>query len=551
MPASDSTVADPDWWRGAVIYQIYPRSFFDSNGDGVGDLAGIETKLSAVAALGVDAVWISPFFKSPMKDFGYDVSDYRDVDPLFGNLDDFKRLLAAAHALGLRVIIDLVLSHTSDQHPWFVESRRDHQNPKADWYVWADATDCGNPPNNWLSLFGGAAWEWDAARGQYYMHNFLVSQPDLNFHNREVQEAVLDTARFWLDLGVDGFRLDVVNFFFHDAQLRDNPPAPTDFAARMVDMSNPYAFQDHVYDKHRPENLPFLERFRALLDEYPGSTTLGELGVDRDVPAESENYTLAGRRLHQVYNFDLMTSEVSASGLAEIIRAMAAGLTSGWVAWAMSNHDFPRVISRWGFAEHRAEAAPMLIALLASLRGSPCLYQGEELGLGQAYIPYEQIRDPYALAFWPNFKGRDGCRTPYPWRHDAPFGGFSTATPWLPAPVEHLLIAFDLQVADPGSPLNRVRRFLHWRRTVPALWRGDIEVVDTAAPLLAFRRRLGDEAILCVFNLGGEAAAFRAPGGENLEPLNESGFEAASLASVFAISPLSALFCKVSAHPPA
>ncbi|MEM9268958.1 MAG: alpha-amylase family glycosyl hydrolase, partial [Pseudomonadota bacterium] len=270
---------DPDWWRGAVIYQIYPRSFQDSNGDGIGDLRGIIDRLPYVASLGVDAIWISPFFTSPMEDFGYDVSDYRDVDPMFGTLGDFDALIERAHGLGLRVMIDLVLSHTSAQHPWFEESRQSRDNPKSDWYVWADPNLDGTPPNNWLSIFGGSAWAWDGTRRQYYLHNFLASQPDLNFHCEAVQDALLDVARFWLEQGVDGFRLDTINFYVHDKDLRSNPALPVEARnATIAPDVNPYNYQDHLYDKNRPENLAFLRRLRAVMDDYPDTAAVGEVG---------------------------------------------------------------------------------------------------------------------------------------------------------------------------------------------------------------------------------------------------------------------------------
>ena len=298
---------DPDWWRGAVIYQIYPRSFQDANDDGIGDLAGIAQRLPYIAALGVDAIWVSPFFPSPMRDFGYDISDYCGVDPRFGTLADFDALVREAHACGLRVLIDLVLSHTSADHPWFGESRASRDNPKADWYVWAEPRPDGTPPNNWLSLFGGSAWQWDTGRGQYYLHNFLTSQPDLNFHHPEVQEAALDVARFWMARGVDGFRLDVVNFYFHDRELRPNPPQPAGLWAAAVPLSNPYAFQRHLFDKSQPENLEFLQRFRALLDTVPGMTTIGEIGDDEQYRTLGE-YTREGR-LHMAYTFNLMSDD--------------------------------------------------------------------------------------------------------------------------------------------------------------------------------------------------------------------------------------------------
>lgn len=272
--------AQSDWWKGAVIYQVYPRSFQDTTGDGYGDLAGVTKRLPYIASLGVDAIWLSPFFTSPMADMGYDVSDYCNVDPMFGTLADFDALMAEAHRLGLKVIIDQVISHTSDKHPWFVDSRASRINSKADWYVWANPKPDGTAPTNWLSVFGGPAWEWDGVRKQYYMHSFLASQPDLNFHNPEVQDAVLETVRFWLERGVDGFRLDTVNHYFHDKLLRDNPPLVDDesFGLDASDV-NPYGMQDHLYDKTRPENVAFLKRFRALLDDYEGRATVGEVGM--------------------------------------------------------------------------------------------------------------------------------------------------------------------------------------------------------------------------------------------------------------------------------
>ena len=368
-----------NWWRGGVIYQIYPRSFADSNGDGIGDLPGITARLEHVARLGADGIWLSPFFRSPMKDFGYDVSDYCDVEPMFGTLDDFRALVARAHALGLKVMIDQVLSHTSDQHPWFVESRASRDNPKADWYVWADARDDGTPPNNWLSIFGGSAWQWDTRRCQYYLHNFLTSQPDLNFHNPAVQDAILATVRFWLDLGVDGYRLDTANFYFHDAELRSNPgrgapdPNKPDPA---VNPFNPYGWQRHLYDKSRPENLVFLQRLRALLDQYPDTTMVGEIGDD-DGLARVAEYTAGGDKLHMAYCFDLLGERHDAPFVHGVLERFGRIVGSGWPCWALSNHDVTRVATRWGGPEPDPALLRLALALQASLRGSVCLFQGE------------------------------------------------------------------------------------------------------------------------------------------------------------------------------
>lgn len=505
--------SDAEWWRGAVVYQIYPRSFADTNGDGIGDLPGITAHLEHVARLGADAVWISPFFVSPMDDFGYDVADYRDVDPIFGTLSDFDALLARAHELGLKVIIDLVLSHSSDRHPWFVESRSSRDNDKADWYVWADPKPDGTPPNNWLSIFGGVAWEWDTRRRQYYLHNFLASQPDLNFHNPEVQDAVLDVARFWLDRGVDGFRLDTVNFYFHDAQLRDNPPQPPERDVAGITRVNPFAFQDHVYSKTRPENLAFLERLRALTDAYPGAVLMGEIGPDRDVDGTTAAYTIGGKRLHMAYSFELLGYDFSSAHLRAVIERVEATIGTGWAAFAFANHDVVRPVTRWGFEDRPDAAAALLAALVTTLRGTACLYQGEELGLTEAVIGFEDLQDPYGRRFWPDYRGRDGCRTPMPWRAGAGEAGFTTGRPWLPIPPEHRARALDVQESVHGSALERVRTFLAWRRGVDAFRRGAIRFHDAPEPLVAFERAEGGERVLCVFNLGREEMRMSVPQG--------------------------------------
>ena len=497
------------WWRGAVIYQIYPRSYMDTNGDGVGDLPGIIERLDHVASLGVDAIWISPFFKSPMADFGYDIADYRDVDPLFGTLDDFDRLLARAHALGLRVMIDQVLSHTSDQHAWFRESRQSRDNPKADWYVWADPREDGSPPNNWMALFGGVAWKWEPRREQYYLHNFLSSQPDLNFHNPAVQQATLDNVQFWLDRGVDGLRLDAINFCFHDTQLRDNPPKPKDKrVGRGFSPDNPYAYQYHWYNNTRPENLPFLERLRALLDRYPGATTLGEISSEDSLATTAEYVN--DHRLHMGYSFELLTDDFSAGYIRGTVERLEAAMVEGWPCWAISNHDVRRAVTRWGGDEPSPALGAMLVALVCSLRGSVCLYQGEELGLPEAEVPFEALRDPYGVAFWPNFKGRDGCRTPMPWT-SSDRAGFTHGKPWLPLPDVHLAMNVEGQTRDSESTLNRVRQFLRWRDAQPALRNGSIRFVSAPEPFLAFIRETAEQRVLAVFNLSTHAQVFALP----------------------------------------
>jgi alpha-glucosidase len=488
------------WWRGAVTYQIYPRSFLDTNGDGVGDLPGIIERLDYVASLGVDAIWIAPFFKSPMADFGYDIADYRDVDPLFGTLADFDRLLHKAHQLGLKVMIDQVLSHTSVEHEWFRQSRSSRDNPKADWYVWADPREDGSAPNNWLSLFGGSAWQWEPRRGQYYLHNFLASQPDLNFHQPQVRAAALDSVRFWLERGVDGTRLDAINFCFHDQQLRDNPPKPKEKrVGRGFSPDNPYAFQYHYYNNTQPENLAFLAELRALMNGYQDVAALGEISSEDSLATMAE-YT-SGHRLHMGYSFELLTDDFSAAHIRQTVQKLEAQMTQGWPCWAISNHDVERVLTRWGRGQSSSQLANLLTAMVCSLRGSVCVYQGEELGLTEAELPYEALQDPYGIAFWPQFKGRDGCRTPMPWT-DTRDAGFSAGTPWLPVPDEHRALAVTRQEADPDSVLNGFRRFMRWRHAQPALRWGDIQFIDAAEPVLAFTRSLDGQTLAVFFNLG-------------------------------------------------
>jgi alpha-glucosidase len=502
------TAADPQaapWWHGAVIYHIYPRSFADSNGDGIGDLPGVTAHLEYVAALGVDAIWLSPFFTSPMKDFGYDISDYCDVDPIFGTLADFDRLLERAHQLGLRVVIDQVLSHTSDQHPWFRQSRMSRDNPRSDWYVWADARADGTPPNNWQSLFGGSAWTWDARRCQYYMHNFLPEQPDLNVHEPAVQDALFKCMRFWFDRGVDGFRLDAINHAMHDRQLRDNPPAPADGRPRRRSAD----FQLALHNRSQPEMIPFLERIRALAEEYGGRFTVAEIGgegAEADMPV----YTHGTRRLHTAYGFNFLYAEQLTPALVR--RAMDAWPDTpgtGWPSWAFSNHDAPRAVSRWAAPEDRAAYARLAMLLLLTLRGNVFLYQGEELGLPQAQIRFEDLRDPEALANWPLTLGRDGARTPMPWQSAAPQAGFTSGKPWLPLGAGHAQLAVEAQLRDPHSILDLTRRLLVFRRHHEALRSGTLRFLDTPGSLLAFERRSGSERLLCLFNFG--AAALPVP----------------------------------------
>ncbi|MDP2634853.1 MULTISPECIES: alpha-glucosidase family protein [unclassified Pseudoalteromonas] len=496
-------MAQQQWYKGAVIYQVYPRSFQDTNGDGIGDLKGIISRIDYIKSLGVDAIWISPFFKSPMKDFGYDISDYRDIDPLFGDLNDFDELIAQAHQRDIKIIIDQVLSHTSDQHQWFLDSREDKNNDKSDWYVWADSKPDGTQPNNWLSIFGGPAWQWEPRRGQYYLHNFLTEQPDLNFHNPDVRKAVLDNVEFWLKKGVDGFRLDAINFCYHDAQLRDNPAKPPEKRqGRGFSEDNPYAFQYHDYNNTQPENISFMQDIRALLNKYPGTVSLGEISSE-DSLATMAQYTAGGDKLHMGYSFELLTNDYSSEYIRTTVKTLEERMTEGWPCWAFSNHDVERVASRWSSDNSiNPSQCKMLSALLASLRGSVCMYQGEELGLGEANVAFEDLQDPYGITFWPNFKGRDGCRTPMPWHNDnCEQAGFSTTKPWLPVDANHKRQAVNEQDTNADSILNAFREFMAWRKTQVVLLEGDIEFIDTPEPVLAFYRRLEGKTMLCVFNL--------------------------------------------------
>ena len=490
------------WWRGAVIYQIYPRSFLDSNGDGIGDLPGITSRLEYVASLGVDAIWLSPFFKSPMKDFGYDVSDYRDVDPIFGTLKDFDALVTEAHRLDLRVIIDQVYAHTSDAHLWFQESRADRSNDKQDWYVWAGPKSDGTPPNNWLSVFYGPSWTWDGRRGQYYLHNFLPSQPNLNVNNPVVRNALLDTARFWLNRGVDGFRLDAINFAMHNPSLADNP-AVTD---PKLPRKRPFDFQHHINSQSQPQLIPFIEELASVVKSFGADRfTVAEVGGEQAL-AEMKLFTVGEARLNTSYGFDFLYADKLDAAL--IVKALAQwGDGDGWPSWAFSNHDAPRVVSRWGDPDRNDDWARLLLTLLMCLRGNVFLYQGEELGLPQANVPFERLRDPEAIANWPLTLGRDGARTPMPWDRTLPNAGFSTAEPWLPISAEHLARAVHDQNGDGSSILTTCRLLIALRRSSAALRTGSFQPLDLPSPLLGFDRVVGDSRVRCLFNLGKVSSA--------------------------------------------
>ncbi|WP_454797903.1 alpha-amylase family glycosyl hydrolase [Novosphingobium lindaniclasticum] len=493
-----------EWWRGAAIYQIYPRSFADANGDGIGDLPGIAARLDHVASLGVEAVWISPFYASPMADFGYDIADYCAVDPIFGTLEDFDAVIARARDLGLKIIVDQVYAHTSDRHAWFVESRQSRDNRHADWYVWADPKEDGTPPNNWQSIFGGPAWRWDARRGQYYMHNFLAEQPQLNCHNPQVQDALLGVAKFWLDRGVSGFRIDALNHSMHDPLLRDNPPAPNDGKVR----TRPYDFQIQRYNQSHPDILAFIERLQALIASYPDTYSLAEVG-GLNAGVEMKAFTQGSARLNSAYGFDFLYAEsLTPARVAAAQEFWPDEPGMGWPSWAFENHDAPRAVSRWCAPEHRDAFARMKAMLLLSLRGNPIVFQGEELGLEQDEVPFELLQDPEAIANWPLTLSRDGVRTPLPWKAQDEHGGFTGGHPWLPLSEANLARAVDRQEADPASLLHLTRRLIHVRRDDAALRRGTCEVLLAEETRLVLRREAEGRSVLAVFNIGERDAAW-------------------------------------------
>lgn len=493
--------AERPWWRGAAIYQVYPRSFADSNGDGIGDLPGITSKLDYIASLGVDAVWLSPFFTSPMKDFGYDVADYCDVDPLFGTLEDFDSLVTKAHAVGLKILIDQVYSHTSDLHAWFAESRANRDNAKADWYVWADAKADGTPPNNWQSVFGGPAWTWDARRRQYYMHNFLSSQPQLNVHNPEVQDALLGVAKFWLDRGVDGFRVDAINFAMHDPELKDNPPAPAGNGLR----TRPFDFQLKVNNQSHPDIPDFIQRVRTLTDSYDARFTVAEVGGP-DSDREMKAFTYGETHFNSAYGFDfLYADQLTPALVREALEAWPDDENTGWPSWAFSNHDAPRWISRWAPEDARAAYARMVMLLFVSLRGNVILWQGEELGLTQVDIPFDKLQDPEAIANWPLTLSRDGTRSPMPWTANIEHCGFSAVEPWLPLGPDYNAMAVDVEEADDNSMLALTRKLVAFRNANEAMLVGDLSIIEAQGDLLVFERRSTNQHIVCAFNMGGAA----------------------------------------------
>ncbi|SFJ14758.1 alpha-amylase family glycosyl hydrolase [Bradyrhizobium sp. Gha] len=483
------------WWRDGIFYQIYPRSFQDSDGDGVGDLAGIMRRLPYVKSLGVDAIWLSPIFPSPMADFGYDISDYTGIEPLFGTMADFDALLAAAHDNGLKLILDLVPNHTSDQHPWFAESRGSRDNPKRDWYIWRDPAPDGGAPNNWLSEFGGSAWQFDEATGQYYYHAFLAQQPDLNWRNPQVRAAIYDVMRFWLEKGVDGFRVDVIWHLIKDAEFRDNPPNP-----RYVEGRPPNERILTQYSTDQPEVHDVIAEMRRVTDAYAARVLIGEIYLPLHRLMAYYGNDLTGAQMP--FNFALLSTFWSARSIEKIIEDYEKALPTGaWPNWVLGNHDRPRVASRVG-----PEQARIAAMLLLTLRGTPTLYYGDEIGMRQLAIAPEDVRDPFEKNVPGIGVGRDGCRTPMQW-DASQFAGFSDVKPWLPLPEDHVHENVVNLEADTRSILSLYKRLITLRKNSAPLVTGSYHPIAAEGDLLIYRREAEGRALIVVLNLGPEPIA--------------------------------------------
>lgn len=517
MSDAAQTPASADWLAGASLYHVYIRSFQDSSGSGVGDLRGVIDRLPHIVALGVDALWLSPFYASPMEDWGYDVSDHTAVDPAYGAMADFDELVETAHAAGLRIVVDLVFSHTSDRHAWFLESASGRDTTKADWYVWADPKEDGTPPNNWLSAFGGSAWTWSRDREQYYLHDFLPSQPSLDFAQPPVQAALLDIARFWGSRGVDGFRLDTMNSYFHDRDLRDNPPAPAGTSARP--RANPFLQQLHLYDRAQRGDLRPLAEFLGQIEAMGAATIVGRIG-DR---------LKAERAGPSCFTYVLPEAGFSASCMAEAIRDAYAASPDARICWAWSNHDTIRHPTRFTTKHADADGIAAICAWVAAvLPGAVTIYQGDELGLEEARIMEEHLRDPFGLRFWPEIHGRDGARTPFPWQGSQPHAGFTTGEPWLPVCPRHVPRSVDRQAGDPRSVLSTYRAALGLRSRLD-LATAELVACRSEGDVLMLHVRHGEGSIHAAFNLGQTLQSSAFEGHTVLAQSPGARFEAGSL----------------------
>jgi alpha-glucosidase len=481
------------WWQAGTIYQIYPRSFQDSDGDGVGDLPGITKRLPYIQGLGIDAIWISPIYPSPMYDFGYDVSDYEDIDPLFGTLADFDALLTEAHGLGLKVLLDLVPCHTSFQHPWFIESRKSRDNPKRDWYIWVDPPPGGGPPNNWYSNFGGSAWEWDESTGQYYLHSFLVEQPDLNWRNPEVRAAMMDVMRWWLDKGIDGFRVDVIAGMIKDDQLRDNPPNPD-----WKEGDDPLNKYFYFYNHNRPEVHEIIREMRALVDSYGDRVLIGETYFPLETLMEYYGQNLD--EAHLPFNFELILMDWKPASIQQFVEQYEAALPPGaWPNWVLGNHDRHRVASRAGLQQ--ARVAQML---LLTLRGTPTCYYGDELGMADVPIPPDRVRDTWEFNMPGMGLGRDPERTPMQW-DASQYAGFSDVEPWLPIASDYKRVNVEVECEDPSSMLSFFHDLLALRRETPALSIGSYSTVNAHIDdTMVYTREHNGDTLLVALNFGAD-----------------------------------------------
>ena len=512
-----SSPLSENWWESAVFYQIYPRSFKDSNNDGIGDLGGVIEKLDHLndgkgGGLGIDAIWFSPFFPSPQADFGYDVSDYCNIDSDYGTLEDFDQLVEESHRRGIKIILDLVLNHSSDQHKWFQESRKNKTNSKVDWYVWADPKPDGSPPNNWLAVFGGAAWTFEPLRGQYYLHNFLPEQPDFNWYNPAVREVLADVVRFWMKRGADGFRLDTANYYAYDRQLRDNPKRPEN-SELMEDgqEANPLSQYITKYSKDRPENLEFIHFLRKIFNEK-GAVSIGEIGSAEGLESTLKlgtDYVKKGKGLHLAYTFSMLNKNMSAEYLEHVLRVTEESIGDGWPCWSLSNHDCMRMISRFDCFGERDGFQQMMLLLLLSLRGTPIIYYGEEVDMQEYEITKDELRDPQGIRFWPDIKGRDGCRLPFPWDSKLTNQGFNSGTkPWLPAVNK---LSLDQAKADSGSTFHVLQEMLQIRKKSPALQNGSYQKILLNGDCFVFERNTAGETMLIAANFSAEEQSINLP----------------------------------------
>ena len=480
------------WWKHGVLYEIWPRSFYDTTGNGSGDLKGITAKLDYLSDLGIDGVWLGPINASPMVDSGYDVSNYRSIDPLYGTMADFELLLGEAHKRGIHIIMDLVFNHTSDQHAWFIESRSSRDNPKRNWYIWHDAKH-GRRPTNWKALVGGSVWEWDKKTKQHYLHSFLKTQPDLNWRNREVRDAVYDTMRFWLDKGVDGFRCDILNYYLKDEAFRDNPLSLS---------AGIYAgFQKHLYTRDQPGMEEILEEMRSVLDRYENRMMVGEVFVAQEGPAMAAKCLGNGEDLcHLAFEFSLLFTKWDASKFSEVIKQWYSVIPErGWPCNVLSNHDQPRSITRYAAGRDSNKRAKVIAAFLLTIWGTPFLYYGEEIGLKNSRITRGDVMDTIGKMYWPIVKGRDGERNPMQW-NDGPYAGFSPIKPWLPLNSDYTEVNVEAQMKDPSSVLNFYRQLISLRRARAPLLRGGFELLSSDKDLVAYRRTYQNQLVYVILN---------------------------------------------------